>query len=103
MVKEMTHHIKREWEEKIKETKEKKIFEALENPKWDFRTIDGLSRSTELSHEDITIVLGKYQDFIQIVRIPDRKGRKLYKLKGKSTKKLEVLNALRVFISKSVS
>ena len=98
-----TDNVKREWEETIRDAKERKVFEALENPKWDFRTVEGLSRSTELTNDDIKIILRKYQDFIRIVSIPDRMGRRLYKLKGRSTKRLEVLNTLRVFISKSIS
>lgn len=98
-----TDNVKREWEETIRDAKERKVFEALENPKWDFRTVEGLSRSTELTNDDIKIILRKYQDFIRIVSIPDRMGRRLYKLKGRSTKRLEVLNTLRVFLSKSIS
>ena len=98
-----SYDVKRVWEDKISDTNERKVFEALENPRWDFRTIEGLSRSTRLSLEEIRKIVNKHLDVIQLMRFPDQKGRRLYALRGKSKKRLELLNALRVFISKSFS
>ncbi len=39
-----------------------RVRSALSNPQWDFRTIGGIARDTELSREQVERVLADHQD-----------------------------------------
>lgn len=90
------------WKNIITDINEKKIFEALSESKWDFRTIDGLAKSTKLSTPEVISIIEKNGNLIRKSSIPDANGRDLYTLKEKNIKKKEILNKLRTFISKSI-
>ena len=45
---------------------EEKILRALDDPKWDWRTLAGLERSTGLSQSDILSVLNNVADRIEV-------------------------------------
>jgi hypothetical protein len=48
------------------DTEERKLFEALDDPKWDARTIPGLERSTGLSSGRILSIASQHADLIDI-------------------------------------
>jgi hypothetical protein len=48
------------------ESDERALFEALDDPKWDARTLAGLSRSTGLSSAKIIEIAAKYPDLIDM-------------------------------------
>lgn len=81
---------------------EKKVLEALEDSKWDFRTIEGIVRATELSKNKVREIIQKQGGYILKSSIPDQQGQELYTLWKKKTKIIKALNEMRVFISKSV-
>ncbi len=56
------------------------ILEALEDSRYEWRTVDGLSKSTGLSHEAIENVLygGALDDLVVQSASLDRRGRALY-------------------------
>lgn len=91
------------WEDMITDPEEKKVFEALADPQWDFRTIEGIQRSTHLPYERILDILERHDKFIRKSLVPDIHGRDLYTLRSKNTKGLELFNQLRAFVTKSLS
>lgn len=94
--------ITRKWKDEVLDSKEKKVFEALADPKWDFRTVEGLVKSTKLSPEEIKKIIQKHPELIRKSTVPDRYGRQLYTLREKNTETLELFQKLRTFISKSI-
>lgn len=91
------------WEEVITDPEEKKVFEALADPEWDFRTVEGIQRSTHLPYERIVEILRRHDNLIRKSAIPDGHGRDLYTLPSKRTRGIELFNLLRTFITKSLS
>lgn len=81
---------------------EKKVLEALEDSKWDFRTIEGIVRATGLSNNKVREIIQKQGRYILKSSIPDQQGQELYTLWKKKTKIIKAINEMRVFISKSV-
>ena len=90
------------WTDVIHNPNERKVFEALSDPKWDFRTVDGIRRVSGLPDNEIRSILDKYKG--KLVRksdIPDPHGRDIYTLKTDRAETRELLAKLRTFISKS--
>jgi hypothetical protein len=54
------------------------VLDALRNPKYKWRTIDGIMRDTELSRERVETALAEEKNTILRSSLPDRKGRALY-------------------------
>jgi hypothetical protein len=44
---------------------ERKVFDALDDPHWDARTIKGIARSTGLSQEDVLSILNKNAGLVE--------------------------------------
>ena len=92
------------WEEVIANPEERKVFEALANPEWDFRTIDGIHRATQLPPEEISRILDRYKgELVQKSDLPDPQGRELYALRTDQKEVQMILQKLRTFLSKSVA
>ena len=45
------------WREAVSDPRERKVFEALEDEHWDFRTVSGLAKSASLPEDDVRAVL----------------------------------------------
>ena len=79
------------------------MFEALADPNWDFRTIDGLAQSTGLPEGLIKQILSNYRPFVRQSPVLDRRSRELYTLSSRGSTFRELLSTARAFISKSTS
>ena len=99
----MSGSARRDWREEVSEPDARKVFEALADPKWDFRTIDGLGQSTGLTDDRIAQILLRHRSLIRQSPVLDRRGRALYTLSSKGATFRELLTNARAFISKSTS
>lgn len=90
------------WESAISDPEERKVFEALSDRNWDFRTLEGMEISTGIPGPAIKSILSKHRKFIRRSIIPDAKGRELYTLRSRRVKGRELLGWARALISKSV-
>jgi len=54
------------------------IIAALEDPRFDWRTVDGIAEQTHLPESDIRRVLEESEDEVVRSSIPDKYGRVLY-------------------------
>ncbi len=90
------------WEEIVKEEKERKVFEALADHSWDFRTVDGISNFSGLSAAEVTSIIAKYPNLIRKSAIPDRKGRDLFTLAERPIGTQEVFAEIQTYVTKSV-
>ena len=57
---------------------EDRIMQALDDPRWNWRTVDGISRDTGIPHDEVQVSL--YRSGRVVVRSPvhDRLGRALF-------------------------
>ena len=99
----MTTHAANDWTQIVDEPEGRKLFEALADDRWDFRTVEGLSRSTGLSEERVRDLLRKYQALIRQSLVLDRQGRELYTLASRRPRLQEVITNIRAIISKTTS
>jgi hypothetical protein len=93
----------KDWRAVVTEPNAREVFEALADPTWDFRTIDGLAQSTALPQNLIKQILSKYGPFVRQSPVLDRRGRELYTLASRGSTFRELLSTARAFISKTTS
>ena len=57
-----------------------KVVRALENPKWDWRTIEGISEETGIDRQKVAMILAFLPNLVDAVQssVPDKRGRTLY-------------------------
>jgi hypothetical protein len=99
----MTTQASNDWTQIVEESDGRKLFEALADERWDFRTVEGLTGSTGLSAERIRDLLRKYQSLVRQSLVLDRHGRELYTLASRRPSLQEVITNTRAFISKTTS
>ena len=56
----------------------KAVFNALENTKYKWRTIEGIRQETNLTHDQILNILNKFSDRIIKSSIPSPEGKDLF-------------------------
>jgi hypothetical protein len=75
--------MKPHWENIVKTPEERKVFECLSDPNWDYRTIEGIKMDTGLAEEQIEAILTRYGDeLVHKAAVQDKFGRDLYTLAG---------------------
>jgi hypothetical protein len=79
-----------------------RVRHALSNPQWDFRTIGGIARETELSHEQAERVLADHQDLFRQSHLTHN-GAPLFTLREKPESLRERYAELRDFIASPVT
>lgn len=89
------------WETTVSDPDDRRVFEALSDQNWDFRTVDGIVKATNLSADDVREILRKHHDLIRMSPVPDRNGRELYTLRSRPHRLKEYLSQLRTVFSKT--
>jgi hypothetical protein len=89
------------WESSVSDPNERKVFEALSDPEWDFRTIRGISKATGLKEADIDGVLQKYPDLVRRSLVRDEDGNDLFTLASRTPGPQEIVSQIRSFVTKS--
>ena len=77
------------------------VRQALSNPRWDFRTIDGIARETKLPQEEVERALAEHQELFRRSYLT-RDGQPLYTLREKPENIRERLAELRDFLASPV-
>jgi hypothetical protein len=90
------------WEEIITDPDERRLFVALADLQWDFRTIAGLSKQTGLPPNNISQILEKYPNLVRKSPVPDLDGNILYTLRSRRRTFKEFLATARDFMAGSV-
>jgi hypothetical protein len=76
---------------------EEKVLKALDDPKWDWRTLAGLERSTGLSQNDVLSALNDVADRIEVTNSEERGL--LFRLKNRTASPAPALEKFLDFIS----
>lgn len=90
-------------ERKKEKSPAERVLVALSDPKYDFRTLEGLAKATELSSDSVLVALGALGQKVRISNVTDPQGRVLYTLRNRPKKLRERLSELRSFMSASTS
>jgi hypothetical protein len=93
--------MKSTWRDTVSDPIEQRVIEALEDPRWDFRTVSGLAKSTDLPEHVVRDVLNRYPRFVRRLPIPDSQGRELYRPVSRGASLREWYATTRAFITKS--
>ena len=72
-----------------------KVQAALKDPKWDFRTVDGIVKETQLSRELVEKLLQKHRSHLRQMLARDR--RVIYTLRSRGKKLRELLATMQLF------
>jgi hypothetical protein len=78
----------------IADAKEK-IIRALEDEKWDWRTVEGVAKDAGLSPGAVSYILESDPDTFIRSRVPDKEGRPLYSTRDHYALKRGFLDRLR--------
>src|SRR5687768_7543107 len=73
------------------------VIQALANPEWDFRTIDGIAKETGMTPEQVAEVIKEYPQHIRKSLAKGRESRDLYTLRSKPrllTEKLAFIRSI---------
>ena len=68
------------WRELVTDPREISVFEALQDPEWDWRTLGALSSTSGLSREEVRSVLNEYPLFVRKSAVRSTGGEELYTL-----------------------
>lgn len=89
------------WSAVITDANEHKVFEALSDPEWDFRTVDGISKATNLTAAEVKAILGKYPNLVRKSLVRDNDGRELFTLASRRPGPQEIFSEFTSFVTKS--
>jgi hypothetical protein len=74
--------------------KGRQVVRALENPKYDWRTIDGVSKETGIDPPQVSLILKSLPKIIDVVQSSDKSGRLLFTTRNHYNKRQNVANRL---------
>ena len=80
---------------------EDKIIKALSDKRWDYRTVDGIAKETDIPVENVMAFLESRKDIVWKSSFPDRLGRELYTLKDRRPQSKYFWHNIFTFISKT--
>lgn len=80
-----------------------RVQRALANPKYEFRTLSGITRETGLKPDQVHKLLDQHKDEVRVAYSTDREERLLYTLWVRPIKLQEYLSIIKTFVSSSSS
>lgn len=93
----------KDWCDIVTDPEERRVFEALADPRWDLRTVDGLSKSASVPENQVREILRRYPDLVRQAAVLDAEGRELYALASRAMSLREWFSTTRAFMSKTTS
>lgn len=71
------------WREVVSHPQEVKIFEALEDKRYAWRTLRALAKNSDLSEDEVRIILAKYPSLVRRSKILSKDGKELFTLQSR--------------------
>lgn len=85
------------WRNAVTDERERKVFEGLEDPRWDWRTLRALSQASGLETEKVLGIIAKYPHLVRKSAVPSQKGEDLYTLQNRYYKSKKAWDYLSSF------
>lgn len=79
------------------------VLSALRAPKWRYRTVDGISKETRISIDDVKRVLDESPQIVRVSRIRNRNGKILYASKERVSALGDLWTAARAISKRKVT
>ena len=92
-----------DWQQVVADPAERKVFEALEDPRWDWRTIHALSGVSGLDAESTRRILQKYPVLVRQSTVPGPGGEELYTLQRRHFERQTIVEKIWTSVSSSTS
>ena len=92
-----------DWRKLIADPAEKKVFDALEDPKWEWRTVEALSRLSGLPPDRVRRLLDAHPGLVRKSVVPSADGSDLYTLQAKYLGRQSILDKIRISLSANSS
>lgn len=92
-----------DWRTVVTNQAERRIFEALEDRRWEWRTVRALSQASGLSTDDVRRVLSRYPSLVRKSVVPGISGDDLYTLQARHFERKSPLQKAWDFLSSSSS
>jgi hypothetical protein len=91
------------WKMPYSEAAVKSVLDALEDKRYDFRTVDGIAADSGLEPRSVQEVLEKLMKLrrVRVSPVPDKYGNKLYTLSSRRRTTKEIVSETRAFLSGS--
>lgn len=70
------------WRKVVTDPQEVKIFEALEDKRYDWRTLHALARKSNLSEDEVRKILAKYPSLVRRSKTLSKNGKELFTLQS---------------------
>ncbi len=96
----MAEKMHEDWRDMVENPEEENLFHALENEKWEWRTIDALVGESGMPEKDVHRTLEKYKKIIMKSSIPDKNGNELYTLRSRYIQRKSSLKKALSFMAK---
>ena len=91
------------WRQVVLNPTEQKIFEALEDPRWEWRTISALSGISGVDAENTRQILRRYPVLVRQSTVPGPGGEELYTLQSRHFERQSVAEKIWTVVSSSTS
>lgn len=75
------------WRNVIEDPNEIQIFEALEDERWEWRTVPALVQESNLDEKKVRKILAKYPVFVRKSQFPSKTGEDLFSLRSRHFRK----------------
>jgi hypothetical protein len=71
------------WRAVVTDLQHARIFEALEDPRWDWRSLGALARASGLPAEQVVRILNSYPSLVRRSTAPGPQGEELFTLQSR--------------------
>lgn len=78
------------------------VRKALEDPRWDFRTVESIARETGLDIASVRSLLDQHESDVRGPMLPDRDGRELFTSRHRARGWREIVHTIQRCVSKSL-
>ena len=79
-----------------------RVQKALEDQRWDFRTVESIAQDTGLDSSDVRVLLEEHESELRRPMFPDRQGRELFTSRKRRLGWREIAHTIQRCVSKSV-
>lgn len=97
----MTAMFETDWRNLITEPAHRKVFEALEDPRWEWRTTGALSKASGLEVPEVEALLQDYPSLVRKSLVPGPGGKDIFTLQRRYFERKSVLEKIHSSLSTS--
>ena len=92
-----------DWRSVVVGDKETKVFEALADPRWEWRTLRALTKAANATEGEVRAILGRYPLLVRHSTVPSQDGQELYTLQKRFFESQSPIQKVWTFLSGSSS